>query len=98
MNSDAPHHAAQIDFPLSLRSSSRPSGHSVPIERYVAHATEREHIDILQLAFETKHLRTLCESSADAIRELGQELARDLMERLADLDSAVTINDVLLGQ
>jgi hypothetical protein len=59
--------------------------------------TERAHIDILQLAFETKHLRTLCESSADAISELGQEVTYALMQRLADISSAVSIKDILLG-
>ena len=73
-------------------------GRSALVGRYVTHAAERAPIDILQLAFETKYLRTLCERSADAIRDLGQDVARDLMRRLADLDSAVTVNDLLLGQ
>jgi hypothetical protein len=98
MRCDTPHPAARIDFLLPLRSSSRADGRSVPIGRSVTRATKCTHIDILQLAFETKHLRTLCESSADAISELGQDVARDLMERLADLDSAVSIKDVLSGQ
>jgi hypothetical protein len=98
MRGDTPHPTVQIDAPLCLRSFSRAAGCNAPIGRFVTHATERAPIDILQLAFETKHLRTLCESSADAIRELGQDVARHLMQRIADLDSAVTINDVLLGQ
>lgn len=61
-------------------------------------AHRHAHIDILQFAFETNQLRTLCESSADAIRELGQEVAYALIERLAVLDAAVSIKDVLVGQ
>ena len=52
----------------------------------------------MQLAFETTHLRTLCENSADAIRELGHEVASALRDRLADLDSAVSIKDILVGR
>lgn len=98
MRSDAPHPAAQIDVPVPLRSSSRANGRSLPIGELVVRTTGHAHIDILQLAFETKHLRTLCESSADAISELGQEVAYSLIDRLADLDAAVSINDVLVGQ
>jgi hypothetical protein len=97
MRCDTPHPTVQVDAPLSLRCS-RAAGCNAPIGRCVTHAAERAPIDILQLAFDTKHLRNLCESSADAITELGQDLARDLMQRLADLDSAVTIKDILLGQ
>lgn len=96
--SDAPHPSAQVDVPLRSRSCSRASGRSVPIEELVVRAPGRAHIDILQLAFETKHLRTLCESSADAISELGHEVAYALIDRLADVDSAVSIKDLLLGQ
>jgi len=52
----------------------------------------------VQLAFDTEHIRTICESSAEAIREFGQEVAYVLMARLDDLDSAVSIKDVLLGR
>jgi len=70
----------------------------VPIRELVVRTAERAHIDIVQLAFETAHLRTLCESSADAIRELGDEVASALRDRLADLDSAVSIKDILVGR
>jgi len=43
-------------------------------------------------------MRALCESSADAISELGQEVAYALIDCLADVDSAVSIKDVLMGQ
>jgi hypothetical protein len=52
----------------------------------------------VQLAFDTEHIRTICESSAEAIREFGQDVAYVLMARLADLDAAVSIRDVLLGR
>jgi hypothetical protein len=85
-------------FSLTLRACSRASGRSVPIRELIVRATGRADVDILQLAFETKHLRTLCESSADAISELGQEVAYALIDRVADLDSAVSIKDVLVSQ
>ena len=60
--------------------------------------TERANPDLLQFAFETRHLRTICEDSAEAIKELGEEVAYALMACLADLDSADSIHDVLLGR
>lgn len=98
MRGATPRPTVQIDAALPLRSSFRQAPRNGPDGPYVTHAAESAPVEILQLAFETKHLRTLCESSADAIRELGQDVARHLMERLADLDSAVTISDVLLGR
>ena len=93
----ASHPSAHHDVPLPSRSCSRASVRSVPIGEPVR-ASRRAHIDILQLAFETKHLRTVCESSADAISEFGQEVACALIDRLADLDSAVSIKDLMLCQ
>src|SRR5437763_9848242 len=98
MKSDVPHHAAHVDVSLTLRVCSRASGRGVPTRELVVRAPGRADIDILQLAFETKHMRTLCESSADAISELGQEVAYALIDRLADVDSAMSIKDVLMGQ
>ena len=98
MRSDASHPASQIDVLASLRVFSHAAGRSALVGGYVVHVTEWAHIDILQLAFQTKHLRTLCESSADAIGELGQEVTLALTQRLADLSSAVSIKDILLGQ
>lgn len=97
MNSDAAFLAVQANVPLPLPPGARPTGRDVPIGELVNRASGRASISILQLAFETKYLRTLCESSADAIGELGQEVACVLMERLAELDSAVSIDDLLLG-
>lgn len=51
----------------------------------------------MQLAFETRELRTICENEVQAVRELGPEVAQSLKRRLADLDAATSIEDILVG-
>lgn len=51
----------------------------------------------LDLAFDSKPLRTVCENEKEAIRELGPLVARVLKHRLADLRAAISINDLILG-
>lgn len=53
---------------------------------------------ILELAFESRSLRTLCESEAHAKRELGEAVAEILKRRLADLRAATSVNDLLAGR
>ena len=53
--------------------------------------------DILELAFDSQSLRTLCESEACARRDLGQEVAEALKRRLADLNAATSVNDLVIG-
>jgi proteic killer suppression protein len=51
----------------------------------------------LELAFESKSLRTLCESEAHAKRKLGPTVAEVLKHRLADLRAATSVKDLLVG-
>lgn len=52
----------------------------------------------MELAFESKSLRTICESEADAQSELGPTVAEALRHRLADLRVASSINDLVAGK
>jgi hypothetical protein len=52
----------------------------------------------LELAFDTKALRTVCESEADAKRELGLDVAETLKHRLADLHAATSVKDLAAGR
>ncbi|MBZ5628957.1 MAG: killer suppression protein HigA [Acidobacteriia bacterium] len=52
----------------------------------------------MELAFETKSLRTICESEAQARLELGAEVAEILKHRLADMRAATCTNDLVAGQ
>jgi len=51
----------------------------------------------LDLAFDSRELRTICENEDDAIRELGSSVAQALKHRLADLRAALSIADLLVG-
>jgi hypothetical protein len=51
----------------------------------------------LQLAFESKQLRTICEDEVQAKVELGETVAKTLKHRLADLRAATSIKDLLVG-
>jgi plasmid maintenance system killer protein len=52
----------------------------------------------LELAFESKELRDICENEADARRKLGESIAEALKRRLADLDAATSPKDLLAGR
>lgn len=54
--------------------------------------------DTLELAFDSRSLRSICESEAQAQRELGLSVAEMLKHRLADLRAATSINDLMVGQ
>ncbi len=51
----------------------------------------------LDLAFDSKLLRSICENEDEAVRELGSSAAKALKHRLADLRAAVSITDLLVG-
>ena len=53
---------------------------------------------ILQLAFHSRSLRTICESEARAKRELEPSVADALQHRLADLRAATSIKDLVVGR
>jgi hypothetical protein len=59
---------------------------------------EREGGAGLELAFETKELRDICESEAEARRQLGESVAEVLKHRLADLDAATSPKDLVAGR
>jgi hypothetical protein len=52
----------------------------------------------LELAFETKALRDICESEAVAKRELGVKVADALKRRLSDFRSIDTFDELPLGK
>ena len=51
----------------------------------------------LELAFETKELREVCENEADAKRQFGDAVAEVLKHRLADIDAASSPTDIIVG-
>lgn len=51
----------------------------------------------LDLAFRTKALRALCEDASVAISELGKQAADKLTQRLAELDAAASVDDLIVG-
>jgi hypothetical protein len=55
-------------------------------------------IDCLELAFDSKRLRTICESEAAAKRELGPNAAEFLKHRLVDLRAATSTLELVAGQ
>jgi hypothetical protein len=52
----------------------------------------------LQLAFESKSLRSVCESEVEAKLKLGGAAAETLKHRLADLQAATSVNDLAAGR
>jgi hypothetical protein len=52
----------------------------------------------LEISFETKELRDLCEDESLAAQELGPIAAEALKRRLADIRAADAIYDVLAGR
>jgi len=52
----------------------------------------------VELAFDSKSLRTICESEPHAKRELGQNVAETLKHRLADMHAATSPKDLVAGR
>ena len=52
----------------------------------------------MELAFDSKLLRTICESEVHANRELGPMAAEALRHRLADLRAATSVKDLAAGR
>lgn len=52
----------------------------------------------MELAFDSKSLRTICENEAHAKRKLGPTVAEVLRHRLADLRAATSIKDLIVGR
>jgi plasmid maintenance system killer protein len=51
----------------------------------------------VELAFETKPLRDICENESAATRTFGLEVAEILKRRLADLRAASSVKDLVAG-
>lgn len=51
----------------------------------------------MELAFDTKVLRQICESKIKAKKEMGEDTADKLIHRLADLRAATCVHDLILG-
>lgn len=54
--------------------------------------------ETLELAFDTKLIRRICESEHHAMLELGQSVAEVLKRRLADMRAATSPKDLVAGQ
>lgn len=54
-------------------------------------------VDTLELAFDTKSLRNICENQAQAKHALGSQVAEFLKHRLADLRAAASPRDLVAG-
>ena len=51
----------------------------------------------MDLAFESKQIREICESTSAAEASFGEEVARSLRGRLSDIEAATSIRDIVLG-
>jgi hypothetical protein len=51
----------------------------------------------LEIAFNEKNLRTICESEIEANQAYGEQISAALRRRLADLRAASSVQDVLVG-
>lgn len=54
--------------------------------------------EIVEFAFATKLLREVCENRAIAERQLGPRVAARLRARLADLQAATNVGDLVAGR
>ena len=52
----------------------------------------------MELAFDSKSLRTICESERQAKLKLGDAVAEILKHRLADLRAAASVKDLIAGR
>ena len=52
----------------------------------------------MELAFDSKELRSICESEEDAKQQLNSFVVESLKHRLADLRAAISIKDLVAGK
>ena len=52
----------------------------------------------MEIAFESRELREICEHEAEAKAKLGDPVAAALKSRLADLDAAMSPSDLVAGR
>ncbi len=55
-------------------------------------------MQVLELAFETRSIRTICEKQKKAESKLGVKVTNKLKRRLADLIAAPTARDIIAGK
>jgi len=51
----------------------------------------------LDISFETKQLREICEIEAEGDRHLGPVVAKSLRKRLADCEALPTVSELIVG-
>ena len=64
---------------------------------YERSAVFAQKVTILVLAFDSLHLRAICENTDQGDSELGAVVARTLRNRLADLKAATSPADLIAG-
>jgi hypothetical protein len=52
----------------------------------------------MELAFDTLHLRRVCESDTEARKRYPAETVEQLHDRLADIRAATSVSDLVVGQ
>lgn len=55
-------------------------------------------LGLMNLAFSTRDLRTICEEQIAAEREFGIEIAHELRARLADMRAAENVSELVAGR
>jgi hypothetical protein len=76
--------------------SSRRTASRFMLPQFAAH--QHDPALLIQLAFESKTLRSICENEDYAQREFGVRVAEKLKHRLADLTSCTSIRDLVVGR
>jgi hypothetical protein len=75
---------------------------SLPIQRHShgqsSFQIRADLVTALELAFDNKLLRQICESEAKARSELGASVAGRLKRRLADLRAAASVDELVAGR
>jgi proteic killer suppression protein len=51
----------------------------------------------LELRYKNKKIRSLCEKQAEAVKKLGADCAKKLRTRLADLEAANRVTELIAG-
>ncbi len=52
----------------------------------------------MEIAFDSRQIRHICEDASEATLTLGANVAGTLRDRLADLEAATSVSDILIGK
>lgn len=52
----------------------------------------------MEIAFDSRQIRHICEDASKATLTLGANVAGALMDRLADLEAATSVSDIIIGR